>query len=206
MLKIWGRNNSVNVQKVMWLVNELALPHERIDAGLAHGLNDQDWYLAMNPNGRIPVIDDDGTVLWESHAIVRYLAARHAAGSWWPEDAGVRAQSEKWMDWNLGMLQAPMTVVFWQLVRTPEAERDMAAVAANLKAANSLWQIFDAALEGRDFIAGDIPTVGDIPMGAMAYRWLHMDIERPDVPNIQAWHARLAERPAFREHVMLPIS
>ncbi len=206
MLKIWGRNNSVNVQKVMWLVGELGLAHERIDAGLQYGLNTEDWYLAMNPNGRVPVIDDGGTVLWESHSIVRYLAARHASGTWYPEDPAMRAQSEKWMDWNLSMLQAPMTVVFWQLVRTPEAERNMAAVESNLEAANRLWTLFDGAMAGRDFVGGAAPDVGDIPMGAMAYRWLNMEIERPDVPNIRAWYDRLADRPAYREHVMLPIT
>lgn len=206
MLKIWGRTNSVNVQKVMWCIGELGLEHARVDAGGQFGQVKEDWYLAMNPNALVPTIDDDGFILWESNATVRYLAAKYDSGGLWPDDPQARALSDRWMDWQLGTLLPHVGVVFWGLIRTPEAERDMAAIEAAVAKAGELYAILDRHLEGRDFIAGDRLTVGDIPLGALTYRWYGLPIERPERPNVYAWYQRLAERPAYREHVMLPIT
>lgn len=206
MLKIWGRNNSINVQKVMWAVGELGLPHERIDVGGAFGGLDGDAYGALNANRRIPTIEDGGLVVWESNACVRYLAARYDAGGLWPEDPVVRACADMWMDWQQTTLLHDLTIVFWGLVRTPEAERDHAAIETAAGRLGSIWRRLDDHLAGRRFVAGDRLTIGDIPVGAACYRYLQLAIERPKLPAIEAWYARLREREPYRSHVMLPVT
>ena len=206
MIKLWGRSNSSNVQKAMWAIGELGLAHEREDVGGAFGGNDQTWYLKMNPQGRVPTISDDGFVLYESNAIVRYLAARYGRGGLWPEDDRARAIADQWMDWQQTTLLAPMTTVFWNLVRTPEPQRDMAAVKRDAEVCATLFARVDAHLAGRAFIAGDTLSIGDIPVGTMTYRWYNLDVPHPDLPNLKAWYDRLTERPAYRQHVMLPVT
>jgi glutathione S-transferase len=206
MLKIWGRTNSINVQKVMWAVGELDLPHERIDAGGAFGGLDSDAYRALNANRRVPTIEDDGVVVWESNACVRYLAARYGAGGLWPADPGQRAAADMWMDWQQTTLLADMTTVFWGLVRTPEADRDHAAIGAAAKRLGGTWRILDDHLAGRSFVAGDALTMGDIPVGAACYRYYQLAIERPKLAAVEAWYARLQDRAPVRDHVMLPLT
>lgn len=206
MLKVYGRSNSVNVQKVMWIIGELGLEHERIDAGGQFGKNSEDWYLKMNPMGRVPVLDDDGYVLWESHTIVRYLAAKYGKDDIYPADLQVRGIADRWMDWKLGFLQSPMTPLFWNLVRTPPEKQDHAVIKSTQAEAEGMFRVLDAHLQGRDYIAADHLTIGDIPAGAMTYRWYGLDIERPDLPNLRAWYERLTQRPAYRDYVMLPIT
>jgi glutathione S-transferase len=206
MLKIWGRNNSINVQKVMWAVGELGRPHERIDVGGAFGGLDGAEYRALNANGRIPTIEDDGVVVWESNACVRYLAARYSAGSLWPEDPVARAAADMWMDWQQTTLLTDMTTVFWGLVRTPEAERDHAAIEAAAGRLGGLWRRLDNHLAGRRYVAGDHFTMGDIPVGATCYRYYQLAIERPKLAAIEAWYGRLQEREPYRTHVMLPLT
>ena len=205
MLKVYGRGNSVNVQKVMWVIGELGLDCERLDVGGVFGQNDQDWYLALNPMGLVPVLDDHGYILWESHSIVRYLPRKHESGLY-PSDAKDCGGVDKWMDWQIGFQQPAITPAFWGLIRTPEAERDMAAVQASSTETARLYGIVDAHLQGRDFMAGGQLTLADIPVGAMTYRWYDLEVEHPDYPNLRAWYDRLTQRPAFREHVMLPIT
>ena len=206
MLKIWGRCNSINVQKVMWTVGELGLAHERIEAGMAFGQVGEPWYRAMNPNGQVPTIDDDGVVLWESNVIVRYLAAKHAGGGLMPQGHADRARAEMWMDWQQNVVMPGLGPVFLGLVRTPSGKRDMAAIRAGEKSVAAALAILDRHLAGRSYIAADRMTVADIPLGAAAYRWYHLPIERPELPALRAWYERLAARPAFREHVMLPLT
>jgi glutathione S-transferase len=206
VLKIWGRRNSINVQKVLWCCGELGLDYERIDAGGAFGLTRDPEYLALNPNGLVPTISDDGFVLWESNAIVRYLAARHGPGTLWPEDLRERADAERWMDWQLGTLWANMRPVFLGLVRTPPEERDEASIEAFRRKTVETWSILEAHLSDRDYVTGSSFTMADIPLGASIYRWFQLDVEKPPTPNLEAWHARLRDRPAFRENVMLPLS
>jgi glutathione S-transferase len=206
MLRIWGRTNSINVQKVMWTVGELGLAHERIDAGGAFGGLDTPEYGALNPNRRVPTIDDDGTVLWESNACVRYLAARYGAGRLWPEDVKRRGRSDMWMDWQQTTLLPDMSVVFWGLIRTPEEQRDQAAIKAAAERLGATWRVLDQHLATRRFVTGDSLTMGDIPVGASCYRYYGLPIARPQLPNVEEWYERLTERPAFREHVMLPIT
>lgn len=206
MLKIWGRRNSVNVQKAMWCIGELGLAHERIDAGMQFGVNKEDWYLALNPNGLVPLIDDEGFNLWESNAIVRYLAAKYDSGGLCPGDLQTRALADSWMDWQISVLSAPLTVVFWQLVRTPEAQRDRALVKAQAQKTADVLAVLDRHLAGKQYIAGDNFSIGDIPVGAMTHRWYALAVEHPDYPNLRAWYERLSARPAYQEHVMLPLS
>ncbi len=151
MLRVWGRTNSINVQKVMWAVGELGLAHERVDAGGEFGGLDTAAYGAMNPNRMIPVVDDGGTVVWESNAVVRYLAARYGAGGLWPEDPGARSLADRWMDWQLSTAQPAMGPVFINLVRTPPERRDHAAVAAGaerLVEGGHDWGFWAGELEG----------------------------------------------------------
>jgi len=203
MLKVWGRRNSINVQKVMWAVGELGLAHEHIDAGGSFGGLDTDEFGAMNPNRRVPVIDDDGTVVWESHAIMRYLAAKYGAGSLWPEDAGARARSDLWTDWVLADLQPAFIGLFWNLYRTPEEQRNWNLIRQGIARSAILFQLLDRHLGEHAFIAGDVLTMGDIPAGAQLYRYFELEIDRPSLPNVEAWYARLQEREPYRTHVMV---
>ena len=206
MLSIWGRTNSINVQKVMWAIGELHLPHERIDAGGAYGLLDGDEYGALNPNRRIPTLQDGTLALWESNVIVRYLAAKYGAGGVWPDDPGVRGIADQWMDWQQTTLAPDMRIVFWGLVRTSPEQRDNARIAAAVESLKEVWSRLDRHLANRHFVAGDDLTMGDIPVGAMCHRYHALGIERDRLENLQAWYERLETRDAFRTHVMLPLS
>ena len=206
MLKVWGRPNSINVQKVMWSVGELGLEIEHILAGAQHGGNDEAWYLEMNPNGKVPVIDDDGFVLYESNAIVHYLAEKYGAGGLQPDSIEDRAIANLWMDWQQTSVSPAMYGAFWGLIRTPEADRDMAAIEQSGKDCAGLFQQLDAHLAGRDYMVGDRLTIADIPVGAAAYRWFNLDVPHPDVPNLSAFYERLQGRSAYQQHVMLPIT
>jgi len=205
MLRIWGRKNSINVQKVMWAVAELGLRHERIDAGGPFGGLDTVEFERLNPNRRIPVIDDDGLVVWESHAIVRYLAAKYGSGSLAPEDPGERAKTDMWTDWTLADLQpAFIGGVFFPVYRTPENKRDWSVIRRGLARCAAQFQLLDRHLAGHAFIAGDRLTYGDIPAGAQLYRYFNIEIDRPSLPNVEAWYERLKSREVYRTHVMVP--
>lgn len=204
MLKVWGRATSSNVQKVMWLLAELGSPHERFDVGGRFGGNDKPELLAMNPNGLVPVLEDDGLVLWESNAIVRYLALKHAEGIICPVAPSVRAMAERWMDWLTSTINPHWIIMFGGLVRTAPSQRDMGAINAAVKHLGTLYQILDRQLENRDYIMGGVLTIADIPLGVSMYRYYELGVERPSMPNVDAWYARLGERPAYAEHAMVP--
>jgi glutathione S-transferase len=206
MLVIWGRNNSVNVQKALWCCEEMAVPYRRIDAGGTFGVVNTPDYRRLNPNGLVPTIDDDGFVLWESNAIVRYLAARHSAGGLWPADPRTRAAADQWMDWQVSTFWPAIRTLFMGLVRTPEADRDQKAIeSSRLKTAEALG-IVDAHLESRPFLAGDALTMGDIPLGCSVWRWMALPIQRPALPHVQRWFDALTARPAYGKIVMLPLA
>jgi glutathione S-transferase len=205
MLKVWGRRSSANVQKVLWLVGELDLPHEHAPVGGDFGGLDDPAFRAMNPHGKVPVIQDGEVVVWESHAILRYLAAVHGADRFWSPDPAARALVDGWMDWAQTALQpAFLSGVFWGWYRTPEAQRDEAAVARALERTAHCLTLVDAQLADRSFVAGDAPSLADIAIGAPLYRWFELEIERPALPRLEAWYGRLRDRPAYREHVMVP--
>jgi len=205
MLKIWGRVNSVNVKKVLWAVEELGVKYERVDAGMEHGVVKTPEYLKMNPNSLVPTIDDDGFVLWESHAIVRYLAAKHGAGTLWPADLKQRADSDRWMDWAF-TFQASLRAVFWGLIRTPAEKRDLKAIEEGKKRCGELLAIPDQALAHRPYVVGNSLTIGDIPLGCHVQLWMRLPIERPSHPNLERWFERLGTRAPFRKIVDIPLS
>ena len=206
MLKIWGRTNSINVQKVLWTCGELGLPHERIDAGLTFGVNNTPEYKAMNPNGLVPTIDDDGFILWESHAIVRYLARRHGVGRIVPDEPRATADVDRWMEWYSTTLWPNVRPIFHNLVRTAPEKRNTAEVEEARKRLAANWDIVDAQLAKSDYLGGKSFTIADIPMGVAAYRWFNLPVERPAQPNVERWYQRLTQRRAFKEHCMLPLT
>ena len=206
MLKIWGRTNSINVQKVLWCCGELNLPFERIDAGLQFGVNNTPEYKMMNPNALVPLIDDGGFILWESQAIVRYLARKHGLGSVCPADAKACADADRWMDWSATTVWPNLRPIFWNLVRTPPEKRDMPLVQASRKGLAASMTILDAHLAARHYVTGSAFTMGDIPLGVAIHRWFKMEIERENLPNLAAYYKRLQARPAFEKHAGLPLS
>ena len=206
MLRIWGRNNSVNVQKALWCCEEMNLAYERVDAGGSFGVVNTQQYRNLNPNGLVPTIEEDGFVLWESNVIVRYLAAKHSAGKLWPEDLNIRAEADKWMDWQNTTFWPTFRPLFWNLVRTPTDQRDTDAMEeSRLKTAEILGYL-DAHLKNRAYIVGETLTMGDIPMGCAIWRWMGLPIERTELPNLQRWFDNLSSRPAYKKVVMLPIT
>jgi glutathione S-transferase len=160
----------------------------------------------MNPNGVVPTIDDGGRIIWESNSCVRYIAAKYAAGTLWPNDPGQRSEADRWMDWQLSTISEPMRQIFWGLVRTPAEKRDMAAIKKAAADAGKLWARLDQKLEGRLYVAGQHLTMGDIPVGCFVHRWYALDVERPELRNVRAWYERLKARPAYAKHVMPPLT
>jgi len=207
MLKIWGRKNSSNVRKPLWAAEELGLAYEAIDAGGAFGVVDTPEYRAMNPNGRVPVIEDDGFVLWESNAIVRYLLAKHApASAWYPADAQARAAADKWMDWATSSFAGPFRTVFWGVLRTPVEKQDWKAINAAIKECDELLNMANHALISQPYLSGNDIGMGDIPLGSFIYAWFEMPIERAPQPHLQAWYERLKQRPAYQKAVMTALT
>lgn len=207
MLKVWGRKTSVNVQKVMWAVAEVGQPHERIDAGGAFGRTDTPEYAAMNPNRLVPVLDDDGFTLWESNAIVRYVADRHGRGGLSPTDLQARARADQWMEWaNTSLYADIISTIFWGLIRTPAADRNNDAIRSSIKRAGEKLGVLDAHLAGRAYILGDTLTMADLPAGSLMYRYFTLPIERPKLANVEAWVKRLEQRPAYHDHVCIDYS
>ena len=209
MLTIWGRANSVNVQKVLWCCEELGLPFERIDAGMQFGRNDEPGYLAMNPTGRVPTLVDGDFVLWESNSIIRYLALQYGQdGTLYPADPKLRAGVDRWLDWTLSTLQPAERPVFWTYVRTPPAERDIVRLDAETAVVARLWRVIDAQLQGRDHLEGDSFTLADLVLGAYARRWYGIEElpDRPALANLERWYTRLTERAGFRKYVAAPLT
>jgi glutathione S-transferase len=207
MLKIWGRTNSINVQKVLWCCAELEVAYDRIDAGMQFGVNNTPEYRAMNPNALVPTINDDGFVLWESHAIVRYLARRHGAGTLCPSDPQACADSDRWMDWHATTVWPNLRPVFWNLVRIAPDKRDMALVNDSRDKLAASYALLDAHLANRRFVTGEAFTMGDIPLGTGVQRWFNLPIKREPMPNLEAYYRRLQQRPAFKQFAdLLPLN
>jgi glutathione S-transferase len=200
-ITLWGRLNSANVQKAVWALEETGVAYAQVDLGGKFGGLDQPEYLAMNPNGRVPTLRDGDLVVWESHAIVRYLAATYGAGSLWPADPRVRAVVDQWTDWTATTFQPAWIELFWLLVRTPVAQHDRGAIGRALLATLAMFGILDQRLAAAPFLAGDSFSHADIVAGVAMYRWMTMDIQRPVLAHVEAWHRRLEARPAFRKAV-----
>ena len=201
MLKVWGRKTSSNVQKAMWTIGELGLACERVDIGGPFGENREPAYLALNPNGLVPTLEDDGFHLWESNAIVRHLAAKFGAGTLEPADPRARAIAGQWMDWQLTVAGPAIFPVFWGLVRTPLEQRDATAIEAGKAKTIDAMAILNSQLVRTAFVAGDAFSYGDIPIGVIAHRFIALAPDHPPVTGVERWYAELCKRPAFRAHV-----
>ena len=206
MLKIIGRSTSSNVQKVLWICGEIGISFDREDLGGPFGGNDKPEYRALNPNGKVPTIIDDEFVLWESNSCTRYLAAKYAPGTLYPDDLTARADAERWMDWQIATVSPTLVPVFWGMVRTAPEDRDLKAIEAARKKLSANIAIMDSRLSNSTYLAGNTFTVGDVPLGITAYRWFNMEIEREPYINVQRWYDLLCDRPAFQEHVMNPMA
>ncbi len=202
MLTIWGRLNSHNVKKVAWFAEELGITHVRHDVGGKFGM-DAD-YLALNPNALIPTIEDDGFVLWESNAILRYLAAQHGGDRWWPADAAQRGLMDRWMDWQIDYAELQRDA-FVNLVRRTPAERDAAAILRSAERCAQRLTVLERHLGGQPWLSGAEFGIGDVPMGVYIHSWFALDIPRPELPNIANWYARLQSRPGY-DKVTIPLT
>lgn len=206
MLKIWGRTNSINVQKVLWCCHELGLDYDRIDAGLHFGVTNTPEYSAINPNRLVPTIEDGEVKLWESNVIVRYLAHKYDAGGLCPADLSTRFDAERWMDWQATVFWPALRPLFIALIRTRAAERDDSAVSTAEAQSLSAVRILDHRLEDQAFLAGRAFTMGDIPAATTVHRWYSLDIDHPELPNVRRWYDLMRGRPAFQRIVMTPLS
>jgi glutathione S-transferase len=202
MLKIWGRSTSVNVQKVMWTVGEIGVPYERIDVGGRFGGLDTPAYLAMNPNARVPTIDDDGVIVWESNAIVRYLVARYSAGYLWDRSPGLRARADQWMDWMQTTLAPDFYRLFWAVVRTPPDRRNQLNIPKLTRDLVRQYEFLDRQLASQPYLVGGRLSMGDLAVGVTLYRYYEMEIDRPALPHLRAWYERLSQRTPYQKHVM----
>lgn len=203
MLTIWGRLNSHNVKKVAWFAEELGLPYVRHDVGGQFGMDDA--YLAKNPNALIPTIEDGEVTLWESNAILRYLAARHGGSRWWPDAPAIRAMADRWMDWQIDYAEAQRPA-FVNLIRRAAQDRDAAAIERAAERCGQKMAILDRALAERAWLSGDDFGVGDVPMGVYAHSWFTLDIARPDLPHLTDWYRRLQIRDGYAANVMIPLT
>ncbi|MTH47644.1 glutathione S-transferase family protein [Intestinirhabdus alba] len=208
MITLWGRNNSTNVKKVLWTLEELDLPCQHIPAGGRFGLNHDADYLAMNPNGLVPLLRDDerDLLLWESNTIVRYLAAQYGQGRLWIDAPARRAEGEKWMDWANQTLAPAHGVIVLNLVRTPPEKRDREAIDDAVRRCDALLAIPDEALAKRRWLSGDDFGPGDIAVAPFVYNLLNVGLSWTPRPHLARWYQQLSERPAFRKVVMIPVS
>lgn len=204
MITFYGRKSSDNVQKTLWMLLETGQPHKHIELGGRFGGLDDPEFLHLNPHGRVPVLVDGDLAVWESSAIIRYLAAAYCAGTVWPHDVKARASVDKWMDWAQSRLYPEANRLFWRLIRTPEAEQDADKIAAGSRALNAYMELVNTQLHGTAYLCGEELTIADIIAGATLYRYYQMPIERPDLSNVERWYETLKQRPAYQQAVMVP--
>lgn len=205
-MRLLGRSNSVNVKKIMWCADELDIDLQRVDLGGPFGGVDTPEFHCLNPNGLIPVLEDGDLVIWESNAILRYLLATHGQGRLGSQNPASMARSDMWMDWVLSTLSFPFRELFLNRVRKTEETRDHDAMARGLAASGEKLALVDGVLAQQNWLSGEEFAIGDIPMGCYAYGWFNMDIERPELPHLEAWYQRLTQREGYRRHVMLPLT
>jgi glutathione S-transferase len=206
MIKIWGRTDSSNVQKVLWCLGELAVEFDRVDWGGKFGGNDDKAYREMNPNGLVPTIKDGDFILWESNSVMRYLNAKYGSGKLLPSTPEGIGNANRWMDWQLSTFNAAIVPLFWNLIRTPEDNRDPKTVQTALEKTTKAWQTVENQLARTHYLGGEEFSLGDIPLGVWAYRWFNLPIERPNFPKISNWYEHLKQRPPYQKHIMIPLS
>ena len=206
MIKVWGRTDSSNVQKVLWCCGELGIEFDRQDWGGKFGGNKDQDYLAMNPNGLVPTLKDAEFVLWESNSIMRYLNAKYGQGRLMPARPEEMANANRWMDWQLSTFNSAIVPLFWGLIRTPEEKRDAKGIQAALEKTSRAWEIVERQLAKTAYLGGGEFSLGDIPLGVWAYRWFNLPIERPTFPKINNWYERLKQRKPYQTHIMIPMT
>jgi len=204
-LRLWGHPKSINVQKVLWALDELDLEFEGLDAGGQFGRVKDADYLTLNPNGLIPTLEDGNDAIWESNAILRYLSTKYGSAPFLPTDLAQRARADAWTDWYTTTFWPKVRPLVVQLIRTPEAQRDPALIEKSLQGAKAAIAILDRELSRKRFVAGDYFTFGDIPLGAAAQRWFNLPIERPAAKAVEAWYDQLRQRPGFKRWLDLPL-
>jgi len=204
---LWGRSTSSNVMKVIWALETMKLPYERLDVGGPFGKTDTPAYRAINPTGLVPTLQEDDFTMWESNAILRYLCNtnQQAAGTLWPQAPHPRGKVDQWLDAQQTVHNRPAGVVFLGLVRTPEAERDRAAIKAATEALAHAYGYLESHLAAHPFITGEHLTLADIAWGVHVHRWFVMPVDRPEMPHLRAWYDRLLADPIYREHVARPL-
>jgi glutathione S-transferase len=216
MMTLYGRGSSCNVQKALWVIAELDLDCEHIELGGDFGGLDTPHYRRLNPNGRVPTLVDSATdsddepdvnqpdvVVWESEAIIRYLARRYGEGRLWPSEFEQQTRLDQWLAWAQTTLQPPWIQLFWQLVRTPPEQQQPAQIDALRRKAIGAFGVLEQQLAGREYLLGPF-SLADIPAGMTLYRWFEMEIDRPAMPNLEAWYATLSSRPAYTASVRIP--
>ena len=206
MIKIWGRTDSSNVQKVLWCCGELGVQFERLDWGGKFGGNKDPEYAAMNPNGLVPTIKDGDFVLWESNSIMRYLNAKYGNGKLLPASPEGMANANRWMDWQLSAFNPVIVPLFFATIRTPPDKRDPQAIQAALDKTVRAWQMVEDHLAKNRFLGGEEFSLGDIPLGVWAYRWFNLPIDRPKQPHIEHWYDAIKQHKPYQTHIMIPVT
>ena len=206
MIKIWGRVDSSNVQKVLWCCGELGVQFERLDWGGKFGGNKDPQYAAMNPNGLVPTIKDGDFVLWESNSIMRYLNAKYGNGRLLPASPEGMASANRWMDWQLSAFNPVIVPLFFATIRTPPDKRDPQAIQTALDKTVTAWQIVEEHLAKNRFLGGEEFSLADIPLGVWAYRWFNLPINRPKQANLERWYDALTQRKPYQTHIMIPVT
>lgn len=206
MLRILGRPNSYNTQKVLWLLDEMETPFTLELYGLEHGGNHTPAYRKLNPNEVVPTLIEDDFVLWESNTILRYLAPKYGNGRFVPADPRDRARGDRWLDWALTTLLPAVIPAFRELIRTKPEARNLDAVKASTAKSSEVMTILDRYLGETPFVGGNEFSIGDIPVGILSYRFFNLPIERRSLPNVENWYRRLCERPVFQKRVMIGLS
>ena len=203
-ITFYGRATSDNVQKAKWMLAETGQAFEHVELGGKFGGLEDPEFLKLNPHGKVPVLRDDETVVWESNAIVRYLAAKYSAGELWPESPAARAEADQWMEWGQTRLYPDSNRLFWLNIRTPKVDQCQQKIADTLARVNSYYALLERQLQDQHYLAGNHLTIADIPTGATLYRYFEMGIKRPSLPNIRQWYDRLCSRAAYQSAVMIP--
>ncbi len=201
MLRILGRATSINVRKVLWACVEIGIPFEREDWGAGFKSTDTPEFLAMNPNGMIPVIEDGDFTLWESNTIIRYLATCYGMAALYPPEAGARARVDQWIDWQASELNRSWSYAFMSLVRQSPSHQDAEALAAGCADWSGRMRILDRQLASTGaYVAGERFSLADIPIGLSVNRWFETPFEQPHLPAVKDYYERLSSRPGFRLH------